>query len=75
MTWKNCANIVISRSSNTSVHTAMKYGLFDSEVINGAMLLLTDLWFVGSSHIDEEQDSIVNGKCCMLNDWWCIYSK
>ena len=43
----------------------MKNGVLDSDVINGAMLQLTDLSLAGSSEIDEELDSIVNEKCDM----------
>jgi hypothetical protein len=56
------------------VQTAMKNGLLGSDVINGAMLQLIDLWLAGISEIDEELDSIVNEKCYMHYEWWCIYS-
>jgi len=42
------------------VQTAMKYSILTTNIFNGAMLQLTDLWLSGISLSDEEQDSIVN---------------
>jgi len=52
---------------NTSVQTAMKKGLLVSDVINGAMLELTDIWLCGSSLIDEELDSIDVENSAIMN--------
>lgn len=53
---------------------AMKNGLLDSDVINGAMLQFTDGWLVVISLMDEELDSIFNEKFGMLSEKSLIYS-